>query len=252
MPVLRLALRSALRRALGVRFGALRPSMALGGALVAAVSASACAGERGPEGPADLGPSQPVVEYVTKQQILTELPLRVQLPARYGAERVLVFVHLWGTHDWKTLELAREGQTWEGAVSCRAVSTVTGDTKYFFVAVDARGEPVVSSGSPEWPHVATIVRDLPDGPQGLADEAPPAQCFDPADCPSDFAGCPTYTAIRPRCTRDDDCALGTAGACQWDGYCVAPVEPSAGEGTESELLATAVKKALRRVRTAKR
>ena len=35
-------------------------------------------------------PSQPVVEYVTTQEILTPLPLRVWLPARYGAERVTI------------------------------------------------------------------------------------------------------------------------------------------------------------------
>ena len=40
--------------------------------------------------------SQPVVQYVTAQEILTPLPLRVWLPARYGADRVLVFFQTWG------------------------------------------------------------------------------------------------------------------------------------------------------------
>src|ERR1700722_6404937 len=99
------------------------------------LSLSAC--DQPPLTPADPGPPEPTVEYVAKQQILTDLPMRVRLPARLGADRVLVFVQPWGTHGWSTLELEREGQTWEGAVSCRAVSTVTGDTHYYFLALDA-------------------------------------------------------------------------------------------------------------------
>ncbi|MGO8999670.1 MAG: hypothetical protein ACLQVI_40615 [Polyangiaceae bacterium] len=206
--------------------------------------------DRPPATPADAGPSQPMVEYVARQQILTELPMRVRLPARYGAERVVVFVHLWGTHGWSPLELTRDGQAWEGAVSCRAVSTVTGDAQYFFLALDANGEPVVGSGSPEWPHVATIVRELPDGPQGLSDRGPPVTCHDPADCPSDFAGCPAYAAVRPSCETDSDC--GTRGMrCAWDGYCDSASEPSVAEGTDAELLAAALRKVIRHGRTAK-
>jgi hypothetical protein len=211
----------------------------------------ACACERPPATPVDHGPAEPMVEYVARQQILTELPMRVRLPGRYGAERVLVFVHLWGMRDWNSFELARDGQTWEGAVSCRAVSTVTGDTRYFFLALDAAGEPVVGSGSPEWPHIATIVRELPDGPQGLADQPPPMQCHDPADCPSDFAGCPAYTAVRPSCRTDADCAGEAGRFCAWDGYCEGAPAPNTGDASESELLAAAVRKAMRRGRTAK-
>jgi hypothetical protein len=219
------------------------PSLALGALL-------ACACDRPPATPVDPGPAQPVVEYVARQQILTALPMRVRLPARYGAERILVFVHLWGEPDWTTFELGRDGQTWEGAVSCRAVSTVTGDTKYFFLALDAKGEPVVGSGSPEWPHVATIVRELPDGPQSLTDQAPPTQCHDPSDCPSDFAGCPAYAAVRRTCHDDSDCAGRAPGRCAWDGYCEAPAATSVGEASEAELLARALRKAMPRARTA--
>jgi len=190
-----------------------------------------------------------MVEYVTRQEILTDLPLRVRLPARYGADRVLVFAHLWGTRGWSTFELGRDGQTWEGAISCRAVSTVTGDTQYYFLALDAEGKPVVGSGSPDWPHVATIVRTLLGRPQGLPGRPPPATCHDPADCPSDFAGCPAYTAVRPSCSRDADCGGLGSGRCAWDGYCEAP-DPNAGDATESELLAAAVRKATHGARTA--
>jgi len=216
-------------------------SLVVGGVLFA------CACDRPPAMPRDPGPPVPSVEYVTKQEILTPLPLRVRLPARYGAERVLVFVHRWGERDWDTFELARSGQTWEGEVSCHAVSTVTGDTRYYFLALDSDGEAVVSSGSPEWPHVATIVRDLAEGPQSLAGQRTPLRCHDPADCPPDFPGCPAYAIARPKCRTADDCA---SGSCGWDGYCDAAEPRIDAEASEEELLAKAVHKATARYRTA--
>jgi hypothetical protein len=216
-------------------------------ALGASLVATACAPP--PRPAADPGPPQPIVEYVTQQQILTDLPLRVRLPARYGAERVLVLARLWGTHDWTPFELARSGQTWEGAISCRAVSTITGDMPYIFVALDARGEPVISSGSPEWPHVATIVRTSLGKPQGLAGRPPPMTCHDPADCPSDFGGCPAYAALRPSCRSDGEC--GEGGRCAWDGYCEARDRSEDRESSQDEQLADAVRKATRHARTAK-
>jgi hypothetical protein len=188
-----------------------------------AVALAACTSGRPAATPGDQGPPLPVVEYVTHQEILTPLPLRVRLPSRYGVERVLVFVHTWGSRRWSTLELARAGQTWAGEVSCRAVSTVTGETSYFFVALDPEGEVVVESGTPEWPHVATVVGKLADGPRGLPGEDAPARCHDPADCPPDFIGCPAYTFLRPACRSNVDCVNG--GRCAWDGYCDAAPEP---------------------------
>ncbi len=196
-------------------------------------------------------PSAPVVEHVQLQEILTPLPLRVRLPTRYGAAHVLVFVLMWGTHDWKVMELEREGQAWNGEVSCRDVSTITGDTRYFFLALDAEGTPVVSSGSSEWPHVATIVRHLPDGGQTLAGQTKPTRCHDPADCPPDFPGCPAMTMARPACLTHAECA---SGACSWDGYC-APMPKEEGIqtiqlGSDDERLAAAVQHVTRRYQAA--
>lgn len=219
------------------------------GAIAAALLAASCAR---PPAPVDPGPSFPIVEFVTQQEILTPLPLRVRLPTRYRAEHVLVFVHTWGSRDWTALELARAGQTWAGEVSCRAVSTVTGDTRYFFVALDAQGDTVVGSGWPEWPHVATIVGSLPNGAQGLPGQFTPVRCHDPADCPPDFPGCPAYAILRPRCQSGDDC-LGS-GRCAWDGYCEATpapgVERSMPAADDGERLAAAVRAVTRRYRMA--
>ncbi len=189
-------------------------------------------------------PADPVVEYVTEQEILTPLPLRVRLPSRYGADRVFVFYRTWGSRGWDWLELAREGQSWAGAVSCREVSTVAGDTRYFFVALNGEGDEVIGSGWPEWPHVATIVRSLPGGPRSLPG-VESARCHDPADCPPDFPGCPAYAVLRPSCSSDGDCRRGAW--CAWDGYCDVAPEPllAAGESDE-ELLDAAVRRATHR------
>jgi hypothetical protein len=186
-----------------------------------------------------------MVEYVTAQEILTPLPLRVRLPARYGADRVLVFFQTWGSRHWDTLELARAGQTWTGEVSCREVSTVTGDTRYYFLAVDADNRAVIGSGWPEWPHVATVVSKLADGPRALAGMAPPDRCHDPADCPPDFRGCPAYAVRRPACQEDRDCRAGSG--CDWDGYCSETSQESELGSDETEL-AAAVKAALHKKR----
>ena len=201
--------------------------------------------------PTEPGPNAPIVEYVTRQETLTPLPLRVRLPARLGVERVMVFVHTWGSRHWSTVELGRAGQTWTGEVSCREVSTVTGDTKYFFLALDREDEPVIGSGSPEWPHVATIVGALPDGAQSLAGDEKPLRCHDPSDCPPDFPGCPAYTFRRAACQSNKDCKDGSL--CAWDGYCGSPtgIDADADPNVdEDELLARAIAKVTKRRRVA--
>jgi hypothetical protein len=190
-------------------------------------------------------PIQPVVEFVSTQEILTPLPLRVWLPARYGADRVLVFFKTWGSRRWDSLELARADQMWAGEISCREVSTVTGDTHYYFLAVDTENRAVIGSGWPEWPHVATVVSKLPDGPRSLAGMAPPNRCHDPADCPPDFLGCPAYAVRRPACHENADCRGDTR--CDWDGYC-SEASPTADLGSDDAELAVAVRVALRKKR----
>ena len=220
-----------------------RASVALGLSVGSAVFTAACT----PASVAEPGPVSPEVSYLTKQEILTPLPLRVRLPASEGAEHVVVLFRTWGSRGWKNLELARRGQTWTGEVSCREVSTVTGDTKYFFVVLDESGELVGGSGSPDWPHVATIVGALPDGPQTLPGEQAVLRCHDPADCPPDFPGCPAYAMKRASCHSDRDCE-SVGGRCAWDGYCGAPSDGVVGPEAEEEDLEVAVRAVTNRYR----
>ena len=183
----------------------------------------------------DPGPPVPVVEYVHTQEILTPLPLRVSLPRTTGAEHVVVLFRTWGSRGWRPMELSRAGQTWAGEISCREVSTVTGDTKYFFLALADDGDVVAGSGSAGWPHVATIVGALPGGAQSLPGGTIPMRCHDPADCPPDFPGCPAYAMRRRACSSDADCDDGAR--CAWDGYCgpASAGSPGLGEIEDDDL-----------------
>ncbi|MDB4941650.1 MAG: hypothetical protein JWP97_1184 [Labilithrix sp.] len=196
----------------------------------------------------EAGPATPTVEYVAAQEILTPLPLRVRLPAAEDAEHVVVLFHLWGERGWKNVELARRGQTWSGEISCREVSTVTGDARYFFVVLDDRGEIVGGSGSPDWPHVATIVGKLRGGPRSLPGDDAVLRCHDPADCPPDFPGCPAYAVARTSCRSDHEC--GGTERCAWDGYCgsASADGPTGGEPAVEDL-ALAVERVQRRYRS---
>lgn len=215
-------------------------------AALAACALSACAPTTGTFEP---GPAAPTVEYVTHQEILTPLPVRVRMPATSNAEHVVVLFRTWGSRGWHPMELTRSGQTWAGEVSCREVSTVTGDTRYFFVALDAEGNPVGGSGSPDWPHVATIVGKLADGAQSLSGGSIPMRCHDPADCPPDFPGCPAYAMKRHACHAEHDCGEGVR--CGWDGYCEAPARGDISISTDqgdAEDLEAAVRSVRQRYR----
>lgn len=217
----------------------------LSSAALLALSSLSCASTGAVHDP---GPAVPVVEYVTHQEILTPIPMRVRLPAASGAEHVVVLVRTWGSRGWRPMELERSGQTWSGEVSCREVSTVTGDTRYFFVALDGAGNPVGGSGSPDWPHVATVVGALPEGARSLSGGTIPLRCHDPADCPPDFPGCPAYAVQRSGCRMDSECAVGQR--CNWDGYCATDsADPApAVEQSEEEELEAAVRSVRQRYR----
>jgi hypothetical protein len=182
--------------------------------------------------PHEPGPETPIVDYVRTQETLTPLPLRVSLPRKMGAEHVIVLFKPFGVRGWKQVELPRRGesQTWAGEVSCREVSTVLGKTKYFVLALDENGDVVGGSGSPDWPHLATIVDKLPEGAQSIEGERKPLRCHDVADCPPAFPGCPAYHMKRNACTSSTQCV------CAWDGYCGSPsstdTDPTAVENLD--------------------
>src|SRR5262245_9952184 len=77
-------------------------------------------------------PSQRMVETVAYQEILTPVPVRVGLPASIaGIDRLLMLYRTFGTREWTSIELARSGYYWQGAVDCLEVSTITGDLQFF-------------------------------------------------------------------------------------------------------------------------
>ena len=163
------------------------------------------------------GPRTPIVEQIREQEILTPVPVRLRLPSWIGAERVLVHYRSFGSQEWSALELARRGQTWDGAVPCLEVSTITGDLQYYLTAYDDDDRLVLSTGTESWPHLVSVHYRLDGGPRGLPGAPSPLRCPDPADCPPDFPGCPATVLARAPC--DDDAHCPNGQGCNWDGYC---------------------------------
>lgn len=166
-------------------------------------------------------PPQPVVETVAYQEILTPVPVRVGLPPSIGIDHMVMLYRTFGTREWTSVELERNGYYWHGAVDCLEVSTITGDLQFFLLGQNAAGQVVAANGSPAWPFVVPIVYRAPDGPTALVGEQAPLRCSDPADCPPGFPGCKEYAPRRPACRSDAECAEGDY--CAWDGYCDAVV-----------------------------
>ena len=191
------------------------------GSIVVAALVAGCSSSLSKPDVADPGPPQPLVETVPYQEILTPVPVRVGLPAKIGIEQVVMLYRTFGTREWSTVPLQRNGQFWHGAVDCLEVSTITGDLQFFLVGEDERGRVVAANGSPAWPFVVPIVYRAPHGPSALTGEAPPLRCADPADCPPRFPGCQPYVPQRAACGTNEDC--GEGDYCAWDGYCDAVV-----------------------------
>ncbi len=157
----------------------------------------------------------PELAREAEQGILRPVPLTVELPSAVAlrARRVLVHYRLWGDPDWTTLELRRNGASYEGAIPCLEVSTVTGELRYYIRIHDADGQVVASAGSRAEPYVVQIRNDeqLSDGTR------PAAKCPDPADCPRGLPGCPSERVFLIACRTDADCE-GDA-VCSWRQVC---------------------------------
>jgi hypothetical protein len=147
------------------------------------------------------------------QGILTPVPIGLELPPELAARRVLVHYKVHGAPEWRTLELARRGRRYEGAIPCLEVSTITGDLRYYIRVHDAEGAVIAFSGTRSDPYRIGIHHESerPD----LAAQS--GRCPDPADCPPGLPGCPSAEVELIPCESDADCEGGEI--CGWEGVC---------------------------------
>lgn len=177
--------------------------------LVCAFASAARA--NGPAGPQIL--HLPPGRHEAEQGILTPIPIDVSIPSDVPAARVLVHYKIRGAPEWTTLELLEVEGSWQGAIPCLEVSTITGDVAYYVRVHDRSGNVVAYSGTRHTPYRVLIVHDSARTEATL--ERP--SCPDPADCPRGLPGCPSELVEKVPCASDDDCE-GEA-SCGWDGYC---------------------------------
>jgi hypothetical protein len=165
----------------------------------------------------------PELDRKAEQGILRPVPLAVELPNAVAlrARRVLVHYRLWGDPDWTTLELRRDGATYEGAIPCLEISTVTGDLRYYIRIHDADGQVIAAAGSRAEPYIVQIRNDDQLTASAPGAPVPPraAKCPDPADCPRGLPGCPSERVTQIACHSDSDCE--GEQLCSWRGLCEA-------------------------------
>jgi hypothetical protein len=157
----------------------------------------------------------PTLERHADQGILRPVPISIGLPPAVAkrARRVLVHYRLWGEPDWTTLEMRSTGKTFEGAIPCQEISTVTGDLKYYIRVHDAEGRVIATGASLVRPYRVAIKHDstLAPGEKGAG------KCPDPSDCPVGLLGCPSERVVDVPCQSDRDCDQGKT--CSWRGFC---------------------------------
>ena len=158
-------------------------------------------------------------ERIAEQGILTPIPISLELPERIAAARVLVHYKAFGSKEWTTLALERRGKSWEGAIPCLEVSTITGVLRYYLRVYDQRGAVIATSGSRDRPYQVVIKNQSASLPSPGA----PRKCPDPADCPRGLPGCGSERVQYVPCHEDSDCEGGLT--CGFDGFCEAGDRP---------------------------
>jgi hypothetical protein len=116
---------------------------------------------RPPEKPPEKPPENPPTEVkglqhnpVDESRPNAPIPIRAQLGNDLGATRVFLFFRGGGQEDFISVPMKLQGADWVGVIPAEAV---TGHAiQYYLEARDARGRPVVGSGSAPNPYIVSI------------------------------------------------------------------------------------------------
>lgn len=157
----------------------------------------------------------PAGERVAEQGILTPIPIEITLPDRLHAQRVLVHYKAFGSRNWTTLELKRQGTSYHGAIPCLEVSTITGVLRYYIRVYDDLGAVIATSGTRDKPYSVVIKNEHALHQTARARAA--RKCPDPTDCPRGLPGCGSEEVEYVPCHSDTDCEGGLS--CGFDGVC---------------------------------
>lgn len=151
----------------------------------------------GPSEPAASSEGDLVHTPPAEQAILTPLPLYAELPAGMSAVKVVLKYKVFGSSDWKVVQMKPVGQGYGLEIPCADIGSLTGTVRYFIQAFDAENNPVSWSGTRDKPNSVAVKMERQGEPPHLPGQPPPAKCQDAGDCPPEFPGCKALGAERP-------------------------------------------------------
>lgn len=166
---------------------------------------------------------------VPEQVVNTPVPVYIEIPEEYGAEKATLKYKPFGGTSWKTLTLKKMGDGFGAEIPCDDVTT-TGDLKYYIVVIDESGEPAGQAGSLKAPYKVAIKNQIDTEDPSLPGKKPPRQCMAKEDCPPGLPGCPDKKSGQKRGDKDWGASCETSSECKAEFICL---NGSCETGTET-------------------
>jgi hypothetical protein len=166
---------------------------------------------------------------VAEQVVNTPVPVYIEIPEEYAAEKATLKYKPFGGKSWKTVEMKKMGAGFGAEIPCEDVTT-TGDVKYYIIAIDGGGEPAGQAGSLKAPYKVSIKNEIDGVAPSLPGKKAPDQCKAKEDCPPGLPGCPDKTSSGKHGDKGWGDSCEESAECK-EGYIC--LNGSCEEGTES-------------------
>lgn len=153
-------------------------------------------------------------------EVETRRPIPVQCTSVEELTRVELRYRAFGADAWKTVKMAKMGDSFGATIPCD-VTSIPGSLSLYVRGRDAAGQDIANWGNKAEPVELELVETSREEPPVFSGGSPPARCDAEEICPPDFPGC--ESGKRP------------GGTVEWGGSCNDSAECKSGllciEGT---------------------